>query len=86
MIILRKISPVVQQTIVADTVSGTIDSSNQTFYTSYEYKIDHITVHYNGQALHPDYDFIQTGVNEITFIYVQPESGDNISATYELDA
>lgn len=85
MIILRKIALESQQSVIADTVSGTIDSSNQTFYTSYEYKVDHITVYYNGQALHPNYDFTQTGANEITFIYVQPNSGDNLKATYELN-
>lgn len=92
MIILRKIAPPSTQeiyrsgTVVADTLSGTLDGSNQTFYTTYKYRKDHITVYYNGQALHPDYDFHQTGDNEFQFIYVAPLSDENIRATYELDS
>ncbi len=82
MIILRKIAlPVAQEiyrngTIVADTVSGTLDGSNQVFYTSYKYKRDRIDLHFNGQALHAPYDFDQTGDNEVTLIYVTPESNE----------
>lgn len=92
MIILRKIAPPSTQeiyrsgTVVADTLSGTLDGSNQTFYTTYSYRRDRITVHYNGQALHPDYDFRQTGDNEFQLIYIEPLPDENIRATYELDS
>ena len=92
MIILRKIAPPSTQeiyrsgTVVADTLSGTLDGDNQTFYTTYPYRRDHITVYYNGQALHPDENIRQTGLNEFQFIYIKPESDEHIRATYELDA
>lgn len=91
MIILRKIAlPTAQEiyrngTIVADTVSGTLDGSNQVFYTTYNYRRDRIDLHYNGQALHAPYDFEQTGDNEITLIFAKPESDENLRATYEID-
>jgi hypothetical protein len=92
MIILRKIAPPSNQeiyrsgTVVADTISGTLNGSNQTFYTTFNYRKDHITMYYNGQALHPDYDFEQTGDNEITFNFVSPLPNENLRATYELEA
>jgi len=91
MIILRKIAlPAAQEiyrngTIVADTISGSLDGSNQTFYTTYKYKQDRIDLHFNGQALHAPYDFDQTGDNEITLIYIKPESDEHLRATYEID-
>ena len=87
MIILRRLAPSAQQSgsVIADTMTGTINGSNRIFYTSYNYRSEHITVYYNGQALHPSYDFLQTDDNEITFIYITPTSGDNIRASYELD-
>jgi len=92
MIILRKIaSPSDQEiyrsgTVVADTIAGALNGSNKTFYTTYNYKHDHITVYYNGQALHPDNDFYQTGDNEFQLIYIEPLPDENIRATYELNA
>ena len=91
MIILRKIAlPIIQEiyrngTIVADTISGTLDGSNQVFYTTYKYRRDRIDLHLNGQALHAPNDFYQTGDNEITLIYNKPESDENLRATYEID-
>lgn len=91
MIILRKIAlPEIQEiyrngTIIADTVSGTLNGSNQVFYTTYNYKRDRIDLHFNGQALHAPYDFTQTGDNEITLIYITPKSNEHLRATYELD-
>ena len=91
MIILRKIAlPALQEiyrngTIVADTISGTLDGSNQTFYTTYKYKQGRIDLHFNGQALHEPYDFEQTGDNEITLLYIMPESDEHLRATYEID-
>jgi hypothetical protein len=92
MIILRKIAlPTAQEiyrngTIVADTISGTLDGSNKTFYTTYNYRRDRIDLHYNGQALHAPYDFLQTGDNEITLLLDEgPFLDDNLRATYEID-
>ena len=91
MIILRKIArPTAQEiyrngTIVADTVSGTLDGSNRVFYTTYNYRRDRIDLHYNGQALHAPNDFLQTGDNEITLIYDAPLADENLRATYEID-
>jgi len=91
MIILRKIAlPAAQEiyrngTIVADTISGTLNGSNQVFYTTYNYRRDRIDLHLNGQALHAPNDFTQTGDNEITLIYDAPESDENLRATYEID-
>jgi len=91
MIILRKLAPPSTQEIyrsgvvVADTVSGTLNGSNQVFYTTYKYKRDRIDLHLNGQALHAPDDFKQTGDNEITLIYIKPESDENLRATYEID-
>ena len=61
MIILRKIALQSQEiyrngTVVADTISGTLNGSNQVFYTTYSYKRDRIDLHFNGQALHTPYD------------------------------
>lgn len=93
MIILRKIAlPTAQAiyrngTIVADTVSGTLNGTNKIFYTTYNYKRDRIDLHYNGQALHAPYDFQQTGDNEVTLLLDEgPFSDDNLRATYEIDA
>lgn len=91
MIILRKIAlPAAQEiyrngTIVADTISGTLNGSNQVFYTTYSYRRNRIDLHFNGQALHEPYDFEQTGDNEITLKYIMPESDEHLRATYEID-
>jgi hypothetical protein len=91
MIILRKLAlPSAQEiyrngTIVADTISGTLDGYNKVFYTTYNYKRDRIDLHYNGQALHAPNDFEQTGPNEITLLYDAPLSDENLRATYEID-
>jgi len=91
MIILRKIAlPQVQEiyrkgTIVADTISGTLDGVNKTFYTTYNYTRDRIDLHLNGQALHAPNDFDQTGDNEITLKYIAPLPFENLRATYEID-
>ena len=91
MIILRKIALTSVQeiyrngTIVADTISGTLNGSNKVFYTTYNYKRDRIDLHLNGQVLHAFNDFTQTGDNEITLIYDAPEADENLRATYEID-
>lgn len=85
MIILRKIAPTPNTgVIVADTITGAIDGSNRVFYTTYRFKSNRIDLHYNGQTLHSPDDFTQTGDNEITLIYVAPEPGELLRATYEL--
>lgn len=81
MITLRKID---LGDVVSDTISGTINGSNKVFYTTYNYKPDHIILYYNGQALHPDDGFLQTGPNEITLNYFAPLAGEHLRATYEL--
>ncbi len=86
MIILRKIAlPEIQEIVVSDTVSGTLDGSNKVFYTTHKFKPDRIELYYNGQVLHSPDDFLQTGDNEITLIYNAPLSDENLRATYEKD-
>ena len=87
MIILRKIST---ETVadtntvhVAGDLIGDKDGLNRTFLTEYTYEPDRITVYYNGQALHSPTDFYQTGYNEITFIYLSPDTTDTIKTTYQ---
>ncbi len=70
---------------VAETVSGTIDGSNQVFYTTYDYEPGAISLLYNGQALHSPDDFLETGPNEITLTYLTPETDDVLRATYGYD-
>lgn len=85
MIILRKIaSTQSSSSIVADTLSGTTNGSNQVFSTTYDYQPDRITIYYNGQALHAGDDFLQTGDNQITLKYIAPFPGEPLRATYEL--
>ena len=93
MIVLRKLAQPVETeifkngTIVADTLSGTKNNSNQTYYTTYDYKPDRIDLHYNGQALHAPEDFTQGPAgNQINLIYIEPYSNDVLRATYELAA
>jgi hypothetical protein len=93
MIVLRKIAQPVETeiirngTIVADTLSGTLDNSNQVYYTTYTYRRDRIDLHYNGQALHAPEDFSQGPAgNQIIFKYIEPYPNDVLRATYELDA
>ena len=83
MIVLRKIAQPVETeiirngTIVADTLSGTLDNSNQVYYTTYNYKRDRIDFHYNGQALHAPEDFSQgPAANQIILAYIEPYPGE----------
>ena len=93
MIVLRKLAQVQEQeiyrngTIVADTLSGTKDNSNQTYYTTYGYEFDRIDLHYNGQALHAPEDFTQgPAQNQVNFIYIKPYASDVLRATYQMAA
>lgn len=90
MIVLRKLATPTADglrsgVVVADFMQGAQDGSNQTFETTYNYIRDRITVYYNGQALHSPWDFVQTGDNEIQFIYIKPSSDEKLRATYEVE-
>jgi hypothetical protein len=91
MIVLRKLAQpaeteIVQHgTIVADTLSGTKNNSNKTYYTTYDFEFDRIDLHYNGQALHAPEDFTQgPASNQVNLIYIEPYSSDVLRATYQL--
>ena len=67
-------------------MSGTLNNSNQTFYTTYNYRNDRIDLHLNGQALHAPDDFTQGPAgNQINFIYLKPYPDEILRATYEMD-
>lgn len=68
---------------IAGTLSGTQNESNQVFYTEYDYEPDTVSVLYNGQALHSPNDFLETGPNEITFIYMKPRLETVLRANYQ---
>ena len=68
---------------IAETLSGTLDNSNQVYYTTNDYESGSITVMWNGQSLHSPYDFIESGSNEITFTEISPYAGDKLRANYE---
>ena len=91
MIVLRKLAQpqeteiIRNGTIVADTLSGTKNNSNQTYYTTYSYRRDRIDLHYNGQALHSPEDFSQGPAgNQVVFTYITPFPDDVLRATYEM--
>lgn len=93
MIVLRKLAQPAETeiyrhgTIVADTLSGTKNNSNQTYYTTYDFEFDRIDLHYNGQALHAPEDFTQgPAQNQVNLIYIKPYSSDVLRATYQMDA
>ena len=84
MIILRKLGkPDPCRVIISDSLTGTADGSNQKFYVSYEYAPDHIEIIYNGQVLTSPSDFTETGLKEITFVYLKPTDITALTANYE---
>ena len=87
MIILRKISPggssAGECIGLAEELIGTSDGNNQIFNTQYEYESGTVSVLYNGQALHAPDDFTETGVNQITFIYIKPRPDDVLRVSYK---
>lgn len=85
MIVLKRTAPktVVRYYEIAGTLSGTLDESNQVFSTEYNYVPNRISVLYNGQALHTNDDFIESGPNEVTLIYLKPGTEDVLMANYE---
>ena len=70
--------------IVADPITGDKNGSNKIFNTTYDYKPGRIHFMYNGQTLHSTIDFVESGANEVTLLYIAPYAEDVISATYEL--
>lgn len=86
MIILRKITTQSSDTNVSVVreLSGTVDSVNKTFNTLHNYVSNRISVLFNGQSLHSPDDFLETGDNEITFVYIAPSDRDNVRVTYEI--
>lgn len=70
---------------IAETVSGTLDNNNQVYTTSNDYIPGSISLSYNGQLFHNPDDFLETGSNEITLIYIKPHVEDVLRAMYEYD-
>lgn len=84
MIILRKPGRRIVTVIIADTIGGVRDGSNQVFTTTYDYEPSRINFFYNGQALHSPDDFTETGSNEITLTHIYPDETDELRADYEM--
>lgn len=70
---------------ISEPLIGELNGNNQVFTTVNNYTSGRISVLYNGQALHSPDDFIETGSNEITFIYIKPTIEDNLKVTYEYE-
>jgi hypothetical protein len=83
MIVMRRIRPSTS-ILVAEDLTGVKDGVNQVYTTPQNYKANRIIVTYNGQSLYSPIDFLETGDNEITFIYLYPTSEDIIKAIYEI--
>jgi hypothetical protein len=83
MIVMRRIRPATS-VLVAEPMTGAKDGVNQVFTTPQNYEPGRIIVTYNGQSLYSPIDFLETGDNEITFIYLYPTSEDIIKAIYEI--
>lgn len=84
MIILRRKSTTKTKCVgVAESLIGAMDESNQVFNTNFEYKQGNISVLYNGQALHSPNDFVESGPDEITLIYIKPGAEEVLKVTYE---
>ena len=91
MIVLRKSrqqAPIIQTLSgkcvgISETVSGTMNGVNQTFYTSNDYEPGSINILYNGQVLSSPDDFVESGSNEIVLSYIYPDSTDVLRAMYE---
>jgi len=70
--------------ILSDTLIGETDSVNGAFSTSYAYTPGRIEIVYNGQTLTSPADFTETGLKEITFVYIRPDDGAVLRANYEI--
>ena len=67
-------------------LNGKIDDpvfGNRVFTTPTNYKSGKISLLCNGQALHRDEDFTETGPNEITLLHFTPFSDYILRVTYE---
>ena len=84
MLILRKIIPQIDIR-VAEELVGVMDGINKIFNTSNKYKSGRISIIYNGQNLHGLDDFIESGDDEITLIYISPYVNDVLRVTYQVD-
>ncbi len=83
MIILRKTTGTSSyDVVIADSLTGVTDGSNQTFSVSYDYTAGSIVIFYNGQVLTNSVDFEETGTDEITFIYLKPTDITVLRANY----
>lgn len=85
MIILRKIIP--QKNIrVAENLTGVMNGINKIFNTTSNYTSGRISILYNGQDLHSSDDFIESGDDEITLLYISPHVDDVMRVTYEVSS
>jgi len=84
MIVLRRVK---QGTniVIGEPLMGMLDGYNKVFTVPHNFKYDKIVVFFNGQELSSYFDFEVTGPNEITFIYILPETRDILNATYEVE-
>lgn len=64
-------------------LGGQADGQNKIFTTPNDYKSGKISLFYNGQTLHSPDDFLETGINEVTLIYIAPGVESVLRATYE---
>lgn len=87
MIVLRKPKSTAQSLAIGEALVGSVDGSNRTFNTPNSYESGKIFLSYNGQTLYSPDDFTETGLNEVTFVYIAPKPGAPIPrATYEMTA
>jgi hypothetical protein len=83
MIVMRRVRPSTG-ILVAEPLTGVKDGVNQVYTTPQNYKTNRIIITYNGQSLYSPIDFLETGTNEITFVYLYPTVEDIIKALYEI--
>jgi len=69
--------------VVAVQLAGILNGVNKVFTTATNYKPGKIILFCNGQALYSPDDFVETGLNEITFVHFAPLSDYVLKATYE---
>ena len=84
MIILRKPKSAELTLAVGEKLLGSVDGSNRTFKTPQTYASGKIFLSYNGQTLYSPDDFVETGEDEVTFVYLTPKpDAPTPRATYE---
>jgi hypothetical protein len=62
---------------------GELGKKNKVFNTHSNYKSGKISLCCNGQVLYSPEDFLETGLNEITFVHFSPKKDYVLRATYE---